>query len=100
MHNPLTLHISLAVLLLAVFAFQFEVLQPIEKALLGKGQIHFADWLFLPHGLRVIFVVLLGASVLWSVFPVQLAAMCSFCAPHLRPLWFMPLLLMVGFGSV
>ena len=41
MHKALTLHIFLAVLLLAVFAFQFEVLQPIEKALLGKGQIHF-----------------------------------------------------------
>jgi len=41
MHKPLTLHISLAGLLLAVFAFQFEVLQPIEKALLGKGNIHF-----------------------------------------------------------
>ena len=78
MHKPLTLHISLAGLLLAVFAFQFEVLQPIEKALLGKGQIHFVDWLFLPHGLKVIFVVLLGASVLWGVFPVQLAAMWFF----------------------
>ena len=78
MHKPLTLHISLAGLLLAVFAFQFEVLQPIEKALLGKGQIHFVDWLFLPHGLKVIFVVLLGASILWGVFPVQLAAMWFF----------------------
>ena len=78
MHKPLTLHISLAGLLLAVFAFQFEVLQPIEKALLGEGQIHFVDWLFLPHGLKVIFVVLLGASVLWGVFPVQLAAMLFF----------------------
>ena len=78
MHKPLTLHISLAGLLLAVFAFQFEVLQPIEKALLGEGQIHFVDWLFLPHGLKVIFVVLLGASVLWGVFPVQLAAMWFF----------------------
>ena len=78
MHKPLTFHISLAGLLLAVFAFQFEVLQPIEKALLGKGQIHFVDWLFLPHGLKVIFVVLLGASVLWGVFPVQLAAMWFF----------------------
>jgi len=78
MHKPLTLHISLAGLLLAVFAFQFEVLQPIEKALLGEGQIHFMDWLFLPHGLKVIFVVLLGASVLWGVFPVQLAAMWFF----------------------
>jgi len=78
MHKPLTLHISLAGLLLAVFAFQFEVLQPIEKALLGEGQIHFVDWLFLPHRLKVIFVVLLGASVLWGVFPVQLAAMWFF----------------------
>ena len=78
MHKPLTLHISLAGLLLAVFAFQFEVLQPIEKALLGEGQIHFVDWLFLPHGLKVIFVVLLGASILWGVFPVQLAAMWFF----------------------
>jgi len=78
MHKPLTLHISLAGLLLAVFAFQFEVLQSIEKALLGKGQIHFVDWLFLPHGLKVIFVVLLGASILWGVFPVQLAAMWFF----------------------
>ena len=78
MHKPLTLHISLAGLLLAVFAFQFEVLQPIEMTLLGKGQIHFVDWLFLPHGLKVIFVVLLGASVLWGVFPVQLAAMWFF----------------------
>jgi hypothetical protein len=78
MHKPLTLHISLAGLLLAVFAFQFEFLQPIEMALLGKGQIHFVDWLFLPHGLKVIFVVLLGASVLWGVFPVQLAAMWFF----------------------
>jgi len=77
MHKPLTLHISLAGLLLAVFAFQFEVLQPIEMALLGKGQIHFVDWLFLPHGLKVIFVVLLGASVLWGV-PVQLTAMWFF----------------------
>ena len=65
-------------MLLAVFAFQFEVVQPFEKALLGKGQIHFADWLFLPHGLKVIFVVLLGASVLWGVFPVQLVAMWFF----------------------
>jgi len=32
-------------------------LQPIEKALLGKGEIHFVDWLFLLHGLKVIFVV-------------------------------------------
>jgi len=78
MHKPLTLHISLAGLLLAVFAFQFKVLQPIDKALLGEGQIHFVDWLFLPHGLKVIFVVLLGASVLWGVFPVQLAAMWFF----------------------
>src|SRR6056300_217313 len=78
MHKPLTLHISLAGLFLAVFAFQFEVLQSIEKALLGEGQIHFVDWLFLPHGLKVIFVVLLGASVLWGVFPVQLAAMLFF----------------------
>jgi len=78
MHKPLTLHISLAGLLLAVFAFQFELLQPIEKALLGEGQIHFVDWLFLPHGLKVIFVVLLGASILWGVFPVQLAAMWFF----------------------
>ena len=78
MHKSLTLHISLAGLLLAVFAFQFEVLQSIEMALLGKGQIHFVDWLFLPHGLKVIFVVLLGASVLWGVFPVQLAAMWFF----------------------
>lgn len=78
MHKPLTLHISLAGLLLAVFAFQFEVLQPIEEALLGKGQIHFVDWLFLPHGLKVIFVVLLGTSILWGVFPVQLAAMWFF----------------------
>jgi len=61
-----------------LFAFQFEVLQPLEKALLGKGQIHFVDWLFLPHGLKVIFVVLLGASVLWGIFPVQLVAMWFF----------------------
>ncbi len=78
MHKPMTLHIFLAGLLLAVFAFQFEVLQPIEEALLGKGQIHFVDWLFLPHGLKVIFVVLLGTSILWGVFPVQLAAMWFF----------------------
>ena len=45
---------------------------------MGKGKIHFVDWLFLPHGLKVIFVVLLGASVLWGVFPVQLAAMWFF----------------------
>ena len=78
MHKPLTLYISLAGLLLAVFAFQFEVLQPIEKALLGKGKIHFVDWLFLPHGLKVIFVVLLGASVLWGIFSVQFVAMLFF----------------------
>ena len=78
MHKPLTFHIFLASLLLAVFAFQFEVVQPLEKALLGKGQIHFVDWLFLPHGLKVIFVVLLGASVLWGIFPVQLVAMWFF----------------------
>lgn len=78
MHKPMTLNIFLAGLLLAVFAFQFEVLQPIEEALLGKGQIHFVDWLFLPHGLKVIFVVLLGTSILWGVFPVQLAAMWFF----------------------
>jgi hypothetical protein len=78
MHKPLTFHIFLAGLLLAVFAFQFEVLQPLEEELLGKGQIHFVDWLFLPHGLKVIFVVLLGASVLWGVFPVQLVAMWFF----------------------
>ena len=78
MHKSLTLHVSLAVLLLALFAFQFEVLQPLEKALLGKGQIHFVDWLFLPHGLKVILVVILGSSVLWGLFPVQLAAMWFF----------------------
>jgi len=78
MDEKLKLHIFLAALLLMLFAFQFEVLQPLEKELLGKGQIHFVDWLFLPHGLKVIFVVLLGASVLWGVFPVQLAAMWFF----------------------
>ena len=62
MDEKLKLHIFLAALLLILFAFQFEVLQPLEKQLLGKGQIHFVDWLFLPHGLKVIFVVLLGAS--------------------------------------
>ena len=78
MDEKLKLHIFLAALLLTLFAFQFEVLQPLEKGLLGKGQIHFADWLFLPHGLKVIFVVLLGASVLWGIFPVQLVAMWFF----------------------
>ncbi len=78
MDEKLKLHIFLAALLLILFAFQFEVLQPLEKQLLGKGQIHFVDWLFLPHGLKVIFVVLLGTSILWGVFPVQLAAMWFF----------------------
>ena len=78
MDEKLKLHIFLAALLLMLFAFQFEFLQPLEKELLGKGQIHFVDWLFLPHGLKVIFVVLLGASVLWGVFPVQLVAMWFF----------------------
>ena len=78
MDEKLKLHIFLAALLLMLFAFQFEVLQPLEKALLGKGQIHFVDWLFLPHGLKVILVVLLGASVLWGIFPVQLVAMWFF----------------------
>ena len=78
MDEKLKLHIFLAALLLILFAFQFEVLQPLEKQLLGKGQIHFVDWLFLPHGLKVIFVVLLGASVLWVIFPVQLIAMWFF----------------------
>ena len=78
MHKSLPLHVSLAVLLLALFAFQFEVLQPVEKQLFGDGQIHFVDWLFLPHGLKVILVVILGSSVLWGVFPVQLAAMWLF----------------------
>ena len=78
MDEKLKLHIFLAALLLMFFAFQFEVLQPLEKELLGKGQIHFVDWLFLPHGLKVIFVVLLGASVLWGIFPVQLVAMWFF----------------------
>ena len=78
MDEKLKLHIFLAALLLMLFAFQFEVLQPLEIELLGEGQIHFVDWLFLPHGLKVIFVVLLGTSVLWGIFPVQLVAMWFF----------------------
>ena len=78
MDDKLKLHIFLAALLLMLFAIQFEVLQPLEIELLGEGQIHFVDWLFLPHGLKVIFVVLLGALVLWGVFPVQLVAMWFF----------------------
>ena len=78
MDEKLKLHIFLAALLLILFAFQFDVLQPLEKELMGEGQIHFADWLFLPHGLKVIFVVILGASVLWGIFPVQLVAMWFF----------------------
>ena len=78
MDEKLKLHILLSLLLLTMFAFQFLVLQPLEKTLLGEGQIHFVDWLFLPHGLKVIFVVLLGASVLWGIFPVQFVAMLFF----------------------
>ena len=70
----LQLQLILTVILVAAFAFQFKVINPVENELFPSIDLKHASLLFIPHGLKILMAYLLGVVALPAIFFAQLIA--------------------------
>jgi len=70
----LKLQLILTVILVAAFAFQFKVINPVENELFPSIDLRHASLLFIPHGLKILIAYLLGVVALPAIFFAQLIA--------------------------
>jgi len=53
------------------FVFQFNVITPLENELFPSTDLHYASFLFISHGLKVLATYLIGIVAVPAVFIAQ-----------------------------
>jgi len=66
--------VLITLLVIASFFLQFELISPFETEVFPHTDDHFSSLLFLPHGLKILFVFIFGFVALPAIFMARLFA--------------------------